>query len=110
MPSTHTKRFFDTTEDFIATVLAGEPIDCAAGSTDGDHISWLLEAFKIEDLGLISFATLFSSRVTTLEQAQNVASYFDSLFRAALTFNIEQGGADESGISETEAERIAFEL
>lgn len=94
------QRFFDTLDAYYTAVLNGDPIDCGAGATDGDHVSWLLDALGRDDLGLIHLSALFSSRVTTLEQANNVTSYMRDLFVHSLIFNIAQGGADESGIGD----------
>lgn len=103
-----THRFFENTETYVAAVLAGDHIDCGAGATDGDHPTWLMEHLSKdgETLCMVKLACLMSSHVTTFEQAQNLKAYIDRLFMSIFTFNVENGGADESGITIDEIERI----
>lgn len=108
-------RFFENFDAFADHVLAGKSIDTGIGAMDGDHPSWLMQAMtpnedEPQSLDLVQLAYLFSSRVRTPEQAQNIVAYVNDLFRSTLAFNISEGGADESGMTEEEMDAIQSAL
>ncbi|MTH61172.1 hypothetical protein [Paracoccus litorisediminis] len=84
----HPKRFFSELNEYFTAVLAGDPIDCQAGYTDGDHVTWLLDQFGGDDIRMVELNAAFAERIETPEQATHVLAYMRDLAAGIIQFNL----------------------